>query len=140
MSLLECKLIARFGSTIFSMRRIWATLLLAISAFSLIAPALSAVEAESTLPACCRRNGRHHCTMGDQQAPGGGIQVHAARCALFPTDKCLPATGRSLLALSGSAMVFAAIVAHPAVRRQTASLYRISYSRAGQKRGPPSLS
>jgi hypothetical protein len=43
-------------------------------------------------------------------------------------------------ALNTPQRIFAAIVAHPTAGPQTEALYRISYSRAGQKRGPPSLS
>src|SRR5215472_11737568 len=91
------------------MRRIWASLLLAISALSLIGSAVSAVEAESKLPACCRRNGHHHCAIRDRQTSDGGIRLQAGRCSLFPTRDGMPARGESLVAPSGTAMVVAAM-------------------------------
>ena len=36
-------------------------LLLALFSFSLISPAVLASDADSKLPACCKRNGKHHC-------------------------------------------------------------------------------
>src|SRR5271154_3680093 len=69
------------------MRRVSATLFVALlslsSIGSLITPALSAADTESS-PACCRRNGKHHCVEP-------------------PTDaswKAVPACGNALQRLS----------------------------------------
>jgi hypothetical protein len=122
------------------MRRIWATLLLALFGFSPIIPAMSAVDAESTLPACCRHNGAHHCVISkDNARSGGGPTVQSARCPSFPSAKGLPA-GHTAAAANNSQRILAAIVSHAAARAQMDALYRISYCRFGQKRGPPSLS
>ena len=122
------------------MRRIWASLLLTISALSLIAPAVTAVEAQSTLPACCRRNGRHHCSIRDRQAPDGGIRLQSARCPLFPARDSVPAAGFWFVGPGRAAMVVAAALTDSAARPRTETLYRISCSRVRLKRGPPSLS
>jgi hypothetical protein len=45
------------------MRRTVASLLLGLVSFPLIAPLLLA-DTDSDLPACCRRDGKHHCSMG----------------------------------------------------------------------------
>jgi hypothetical protein len=119
------------------MRRIWATLLLALFGFSPIIPALSAGDSESTLPACCRRNGAHHCAiLKDHAKSGGETKAEAARCPSFPSAKAFP-VGRTAAAVNISQRIVAVIVSHPAARPRTEALYRISYSRAGQKRGPP---
>jgi hypothetical protein len=42
------------------MRRVLAIFVLAVNAWSLLVPLALAASADST-PACCRRNGKHHC-------------------------------------------------------------------------------
>jgi hypothetical protein len=54
------------------MRRALASLLLATISFPLIAGTLFA-DLESKVPACCRRNGAHHCSMTGQPAQRGGF-------------------------------------------------------------------
>jgi hypothetical protein len=44
-----------------------------------------------------------------------------------------------IAAATPAQVVFAAIVSHPAAHAQTEARYRISFSRAWQKRGPPAL-
>ena len=119
------------------MRRLWAMLLLGLFSFSLIAPAVFASDAGSTLPACCRRNGAHRCSAS--RGSESGPSVHAARCASYPSAKALP-IARTVTLASSSQRVFAEIVAHPATHPQTEARFRISFSRTSQKRGPPSLS
>lgn len=124
-------------STIGGMRRIWAILLVAVFGFSPIAPAVFASDPDSKLPPCCRRGGKHHCAMtAGQSASPSGPSLRADRCALFPDAQSIPA-GQTV-SLSGVApAIFAGLLSHPAVCPRTEALCRISYSRAGQKRGPP---
>jgi hypothetical protein len=110
-----------------------AGLLLAVFGFSPIAPALLANE-DSNLPACCRRLGEHRCAIVASQ----GASFLQERCLHFPS-------GSAALAASGTAAVtpargvIAPIVSHPAAYAQTEAHYRVSLSRAWQKRGPPAL-
>jgi hypothetical protein len=114
-------------------RRIMAGLLLAVFGFSLIAPALLADE-DSNLPPCCRRLGEHHCTLAASQ----GASIIQERCPHFPSGSAaLMASG--IAAVTPAQAVFAAIVSHPAAHAPTEARYRISFSRAWQKRGPPAL-
>ncbi len=53
------------------MRRLISSILLVLISFALISPLL-AEKTESKIPACCLRNGRHHCTMGSQSSRSGG--------------------------------------------------------------------
>ena len=122
---------------IIAMRRISAILLVGLFGFWLIGPALLAQDAGSQLPACCRRAGKHHCAMAaiQTQSPAGPV-LHTGRCTLFPVGAAVPTDGTvSLPAASES--IFAGLISHPASRPQMEALCRISYSRAGQKRGPP---
>ena len=45
------------------MRRAFAVTLVLVFSLPLIAPLLASTPDESQLPACCRRNGKHHCAM-----------------------------------------------------------------------------
>jgi len=124
------------------MRRVPALLLVFLFGFSLIAPALS-VDDESNLPACCRRDGKHHCAMMDRdmaQAPSSGPAAGAlrARCPFFPGGGAvLPHPGAALLATAQPAGV--PIDCRIAAGAQSEAGYRISFSRSHQKRGPPRL-
>jgi hypothetical protein len=116
-------------------RRIMAGLLLAVFSFSLIAPALLADE-DSNLPACCRRLGEHRCALANPASQGASFIQE--RCPHFPSGSAALAASE-MASVTPSQAVFAAIVSHPAAHAQTEARYRISFSRAWQKRGPPAL-
>ena len=116
------------------MRRVLASLLLAVFSFLPLAPVLLADD--SNLPACCRRLGAHHCAMASADTQGASLIPQ--RCAQFPWGgAALAASG--MASVTSSEAVFAAILSHPAAHAQTEARYRISFSRAWQKRGPPAL-
>jgi hypothetical protein len=126
-----------------TLRKLVAILLLA--AFGLpFAPQLFAAtgQSESNLPACCRRNGKHHCMMSMAERHEVANTKPEFRA---PLDKCpyAPATvansHRSTNGLSASSVIFAELLSHPSVRPQTASKWRIARDRSRSKRGPPSL-
>jgi hypothetical protein len=105
--------------------------------FPMTAPLFA--SAEKALPACCRRDGKHHC-IGKTSAQidvGSVPAVSGARtnCPQFP--KMLGVTSHGQFGLSTSTAVFAEIVSHPALSPQTQSNYRVSLLRSHQKRGPP---
>ena len=126
-----------------SVQRICAVLLLAILSSSLITPLLSATTPASTIPACCRKDGKHHCSMANMK------QQHdeaATAPVKFTTGKCLqfPNTGAVPIAYNADAppaalILYAAIVRHPTAHAQTEAQFRVSFSRSSQKRGPPAL-
>lgn len=121
------------------MRGIVAVLLVALSGFSSIPFEEFASQSDSPLPPCCRRGGKHHCTVGagpSESSPGPAMQ--SARCSLYPAAKAIPAN-RTLNLPGISHAMFAGLASHPHSCAQTEALCRISYSRAGQKRGPPTL-
>jgi len=120
------------------MRRAIAHSLLMIFSLTLIAPLL-VPDAEASLPACCRRNGKHHCMMrGMHQSASkeaGLASVHE-KCPCLPqstgavhTVKFMPAAGQRF---------YAEVVFQPAWAPQAEARSRISSSRSHQKRGPPS--
>jgi hypothetical protein len=118
------------------MRRLWAILLLGVSAFSLIAPELLAADLNSILPACCRRAGKHHCAMPAGQQSGPAMQP--ARCAAFPVSA--PATAPRATAIVPAAFTLCARLADQAAAIcEVQPISRASCHRATIDRGPPSL-
>jgi hypothetical protein len=117
------------------MRRLLVSLLLAVFSFPLFAPALLA-SADSNLPACCRRNGKHGCSMPSGSKSTSGISLHAVHCPMSPAGSQAPAAD-FVAVLKGSGAVFAALVSHPSVHVQTEAIGRVAFSRSSQKRGPP---
>jgi hypothetical protein len=120
------------------MRRGIAIVLTLLFSWLLIVPAFAA-SSDSTIPVCCRKNGKHHCMARGmaQGSSGAAISVVTEKCPCCPhatvasqTQFCAPATSQA---------VFAGLLRHPAVAPQTEASYRISYDRSRQKRGPPSL-
>jgi hypothetical protein len=116
-------------------RQVLASLLLTVFSFSLIAPALLAYE-DSNLPACCRRLGEHRCVLANLASQETSFIQE--RCPHFPSGSAALAASE-IATLTPSQSVFAAIVSHPAAHAQTEALYRVSFRRARQKRGPPAL-
>jgi len=120
------------------MRRASATLLLALFSFFLIQPAIFADNPDSKLPQCCRKSGKHHCSMSDVTPDGIAVTGVQTTCPCFPSSVVVPASGKTG-AVSPACAFFAAILSDPTVHAQTEARYRVSFSRAQHKRGPPFL-
>ena len=129
------------GASIELLRRLLSIFLLAMFGLPFVSPLLAlTAKSESNLPACCRRNGQHHCMMsiGERaplakhaplyQAPVEKCPYCPAAAAMIHGDTFLPPTEQA---------IFAGLMAHPAVAAQAESKLRISLSRSRQKRGPP---
>jgi len=128
------RLLAIRGSWV---RTLSAILLTIAMGLPMAAPLFASTE--NALPACCRRDGKHHC-MGKsmfQMDVGTSPAISSAqtKCPHFPT--ILAVNRHSQLGLTTSTAVFAGIVSHPALSPQTQSNYRVSLARSHQKRGPP---
>jgi hypothetical protein len=122
------------------MRRLLAAAALAWINFTLVFMAISSAFGAgpvSNLPMCCRRDGKHACSL-IAQSPVSGPAFQAARCPLYPGARAVPAQAKAS-GLTPFVALHAAIVSNPAVRPQTKARYRMSYNRADQKRGPPVL-
>lgn len=132
------------NASIGALRKLLAITLLALWGLPLVQPLFAATGgSEANLPACCRRNGKHHCMMSMAER-----SQFASRDPQFsaPVEKC-PYCPMAAVAPSGNTflppltqMIFADLMAHPAVIEQTESKLRISLHRSRQKRGPPQLS
>jgi hypothetical protein len=117
------------------MRRFVAMTMAILLSLALAAP-LFAAPAASDLPACCRRNGSHHCMGGMQMSDDEtGISAVAAKCPRCPT--ATPAHFPHSFTPDLSPLAGALIATGPTALPQTEARYRISYARTRQKRGPP---
>ena len=119
------------------MRRAPAALLLLFLSLPLIAPLLVSAADQSQLPACCRRDGRHHCAM-----VGMTLKDIPSRFVVV-SEKCpyCPFAHPQLMLPHISFRPAAAATAHLAsvaeIVREAEAGYRISSGRARHKRGPP---
>jgi len=111
--------------------------LLLVFACDVVSPVLLA-NGGSTLPACCRREGKHHCMIRmSGTAEGVLLKAVPERCPFFPQNAT--ATGAKCSAPPPSRSIITAVFSHPAAKAQTEAHYRVSLTRGWQKRGPPSL-
>ena len=112
-------------------------LLVALFGFAPISPLVLARDADSRLPACCRRGGKHSCgMMARQPASSSGQTLQAARCRFFPPAQAIP-PGRTVSLPGVSRLEFGGLASHPASHYQTEPVYRMACSRASQGRAPP---
>ena len=119
-----------------AVRRLSAILLLGLFVLSVFAPALIA-DPESKLPACCRRGGEHHCAITPLQSAAG--PVVQSLCPFFPDLSTVP-TFSKVTGVRPTQLVLGQAVSHPRGSVQARALFRISFSRTRQKRGPPTNS
>jgi hypothetical protein len=119
--------------------RVIAAALLSLFSASLALP-LIAPDLRPALPACCRRDGKHHCAMMDM-ALGDDGEEHflPSRCPSYPTHSVTAHFEEVSTAPPVQAFV-SYLPAAPAPNAQGEVLYRISHHRSRQERGPPSLS
>lgn len=124
------------------MRRLLAVTLLLLFGFPLVSPlfALSA-NSETNLPACCRRDGAHHCHQNMQRtsssAQSESVFATQAKCPFYPGAATLVRHNDAKLHTIATLLVEAAN--HSAVKAPTYAHARIDLDTAWQKRGPPAL-
>jgi hypothetical protein len=121
------------------LRRFSAILLLFLFGLALLSP-LWGSDYESSLPACCRRGGKHHCAMagGSSGLSSGPAFRNDARCPAFPgfvTGTFVGATGIVRAVVSEVALT-AQRVSCASFELRVLSSLRL---RAHAKRGPPAL-
>src|SRR5215472_12285135 len=84
------------------MRRALASLLLVLIGVPLITPILLA-DPRPALPACCRRDGKHHCAIAAMEnAPASAaptIGSLQAKCRFYPNPTVLPAYSKAAILL-----------------------------------------
>jgi hypothetical protein len=127
--------------TLAYMRRTLAVLMLLIFGSFLGAPLLATSNSieQNDLPACCRRNGSHHCVTRMMEGDPGTTQVSAPpeNCPLFPHTGQMTPVRNSAIAPNATGAFYACLQSHPACHTQSEAQRRISFDRSRQKRGPP---
>jgi hypothetical protein len=119
------------------MRRLLSLVLLAAFGLPAVAPVLAlGQETESSLPACCRRNGAHHC-MGSMQRPPSSAPAFSERCPSFPQPSTAPSQINSF-ALVSAPRPTVAQRASLLVQQLSSALHPSTHDFALYKRGPPS--
>jgi hypothetical protein len=103
---------------------------------------LSGAPSDAGLPACCRRNGKHHCSMS-AEARAKMSQMTSEKRFGAPLEKC-PMQQKALAAVHHEQSVVGAadatsvaLLQEPSAASQAECLRRISFDRSRQKRGPP---
>jgi hypothetical protein len=127
------------------LRRLISILLLVVFGFPVVLPMLAmGQDAEASLPACCRRNGKHHCMMSTDSR-GKLFTDHSPQFDATP-EKCpyspaavAPVPPHPLASPAIAAAIYADLISHPAGFSQTEAKRRISLDRSHQKRGPPTF-
>jgi hypothetical protein len=122
-------------------RRVLAISLLLLFSLPLISPLFAlAANPGDKLPACCRRNGVHHCAirmLRGEQSQGEQFTARQEKCPAYP--RAVSPVQRNDLSPQSSAQLFAGIVVHPAGKAQAEARARIAFYRSRQERGPPAL-
>jgi hypothetical protein len=118
------------------LRRLSAISLLILLALSLLTPLFGANE-DAAAPACCRRNGAHHCAMGSERSSSQGTAFRENRkCPLYSGFNLLGAS--ALVALHRPAISFSVRLKTASLLRRQAEVTRVVTSaREHSKRGPP---
>ncbi|MBB5328568.1 hypothetical protein [Tunturiibacter gelidoferens] len=125
------------------MRRLIGITLLLLFSAPLISPLLAlTASTAANLPACCRRNGAHHCMMNMDQTESSSsshnVSTIPQKCPSYPAAVTQIQHGD--LSSHTASLIFAEIVSHPSVTTQTEARARVAFDRSRQKRGPPSFS
>jgi hypothetical protein len=121
------------------MRRVASALLLLVFSLPLIAPAFLSTPDDSQLPACCRRDGKHHCAMS--MAMGNipsRYRTVSEKCPFSPfahPQLMVP----HAFALHNATAVDRLPGSPESIIREAETGYRISADRNRHKRGPPTL-
>lgn len=126
------------------MRRIAGTILFAVLLVPVFLPFFAQRNnPDSQLPACCRRDGKHHCAMKmaaamDEPSSDHTVKSASPACPYCPASTTVAPT--VAFYPPAAAAFYASVVRHPAIHQQTAVNLLVAESRSHQKRGPPLLS
>jgi hypothetical protein len=121
------------------MRRALSLFLILFLGLGPLAATLEASD-DARLPACCRRNGVHHCGMTTRmaammvQTDGKPILTAPSTCPYFPAGIVAPST---TLALSTPSISMPVLLAQPHGPSAARAAARLSQLRTRAGRGPP---
>lgn len=118
------------------MRRALTSLLLALL---LSQTAMFFAMGESDLPACCRRFGKHHCSMvGSGQDDSSSVKLVSPKCPLFPGAVAPGTIAKAALLPVHSFAAAPHFPAAPLHEVNSLSRLQLTLFDIAQKRGPPS--
>jgi hypothetical protein len=119
------------------MRRILAITLLIAFGSPLVLPLFAApLDPQHNLPACCRRNGAHHCN-GLMASAGSGPALQSPPCPNYPSPATLVSLNAAALAApTAFATEIVVTIARPGAIRPRAQITILS---SNLLRGPPTL-
>ena len=125
-------------------RRIFSISLLLLFMLPLVSPLFAASTADMNVPACCRRNGKHHCMM--RAAIAQGFSSNGAQTKSATLQESCPyrlavhaAINLSFYPDHTQARAFAHSIRPAAQPTRTRASLRLFLDRSHPKRGPPSL-
>jgi hypothetical protein len=122
-------------------RRLLAIVLLSVTNFLLVAPAVFA-RAELQVPACCRAKGKHKCSMHGslewQSDSGLSIGTVSEKCP-FSNRAGTLGSGSHPFSISRARTLAGPILIEAAVKARLEPSVHFGFDRMRQKRGPPSL-
>ena len=119
------------------MRRALATFLLAVMSFPLVGAPLF-VQALPGVPACCLRNGRHHCEAAGMGSASRGPAVVSARCPLWPGPAIASRQPKTPLP-AAPLQIGSQLLRRPAFFASYPGPFRAAAKHSPSKRGPPFL-
>jgi hypothetical protein len=120
------------------MRRALASFFVFVIGLPLITPLVLA-DPRSGLPACCRRDGKHHCAMTDQASPRGpSVKNLQPKCLFFPKPGVL-STGAKTAIIVVTTKIGAANPVALRLDHAISSVPQIGSDGAKRKRGPPQV-
>ena len=119
------------------MRRILAITLLIAFGSPFVLPLLASTpDAQAALPACCRRNGAHHCNSTMATGTSGTPAFKAPSCPFYPSHSTAP--GQSASLLPQQAPGFALLPVLVRLANGECCAHEL-VSRSNPDRGPPAL-
>ena len=107
--------------------------------FSLLLLPAFGGSVEAKLPACCRKDGKHHCMMQAEGQAGSATSMAGIgeKCPCFPRSTIASHVQTHTPTLREA--IFRAAPKHLTISLRAQAGYRISHHRSEQKRGPPSF-
>lgn len=119
-------------------RAIALAILLALIAPSFLVFASSSSAPGDNLPACCRRDGKHHCAMMMAAEHASSDHRFASVPETCPFRDAVINGCRTAVSLASPALShFAELISYHAHHEQVFAAARVSEARSHQKRGPP---
>jgi hypothetical protein len=122
-------------------RRLITISLLLFFLLPIVSPLFAAMPDEANLPACCRRNGKHHCMMTAATQSAANQAPRLQSVTMHEKCPCAFLLAQSPAHLNfthdEAEVIYAGVVSHPACQAQTEARRRISFDRSRHKRGPP---